>query len=94
MGTSAKSERAPSLARDHEATIDEIKIDGDMTRAVWHRRRRKPAAREIKRDLPPMVLERRKREPDLAHDLRPHMQRGATVLPIREGQARPAFGEG
>jgi hypothetical protein len=83
---------ARAVARpDHQAMVDEIEIDGKMSRPVRHGRRRKPAAGEIERDLPPMVLERREREPDLAHDLRPHMQGGAAVLPVREGDIWPAF---
>ena len=41
--------------------------------------------------MPGMVLPRRQRQPDLADDLRPQMQRIARVLPCGIGQFGPTF---
>src|SRR5713101_2269302 len=38
-----------------------------------------------------MVRPRGKREPDLAHDLRPHVKRSASLFPFRKWQRRPDF---
>src|SRR6266567_1434714 len=39
--------------------------------------------------MPPMIDGRTQNESDLAHDLRPHMQRLTCVLPGRKWQIRP-----
>ena len=52
-------------------------------------RRAEPARRHVERHVPPVIFERRQRHAGLAHDLRPHVQRVAGVLPLGKGKRGP-----
>src|SRR5437763_10672233 len=69
--------------QNSQPMIDKIKTDFERVAAVRNRRSRKTARSDIKRDVPRMIGPGREGEPDLAHDLHPHMQGGASVFPIR-----------
>ena len=55
--------------------IDEVEIDLEGARAVGDRRRGEPARGDVERHVPGMIEPGRAREPDLADDLRPQLQR-------------------
>ena len=74
-----------------QLVIDEVEFHFEMAVAIRHHRRIEPARTEIERHVPPMVDQRRQFEADLSHDLRPHVECGVGVLPIREADCRPAF---
>src|SRR5450756_1529696 len=69
--------------------IDEVEVDLEAAHAVWNGRRRQPARGDIERDMPGMIEPRRAREPDLADDLGPQVQRFVSLPPRRERQFRP-----
>ena len=76
---------------NHKLVIDEVEFHFEMAVAIRHHRRIEPARTEIERHVPPMVDQRRQFEADLSHDLRPHVECGVGVLPIREADCWPAF---
>ena len=57
--------------------------------AIRHRRGGQAARGHVERHVPPMIDRRGEREPDLADDLRPHVQCGAGLLPVSIGKRRP-----
>src|SRR3984893_14179440 len=59
-----------------------------------NRRSRQAARRQIKRDVPGMICPRCEREPNLAYNLRPHVQRRACLLPFLEWQSWPNLNRG
>src|SRR6185312_16251287 len=71
--------------------LDEIELDLQTPAVTGHRRSRQPPSRHVKGDMPRMIEPWRQREPDLADNLRPQMQRVARVPPGRQGQLRPAI---
>src|SRR5438105_1284672 len=58
---------------------------------MWNWRSCQTAGSEIKRDVPGMVRPWREREPNLADNLCPHVQRCARFFPLAERQCRPGF---
>ena len=78
-----------STGLDLQPMVDEIEIDLKTARAVRDQRGGQASAGHVQRNVPPMVDRRRVREPDLADDLRPKMQRGTGVRPFRERQFGP-----
>ena len=83
-GTQRETFGRPVIGRNRQAVTDEIEIDLEGPSAVGDRRGGQPAARHIERDLPPVIDQRRLRQPDLADHLGPHMKRAAGVAPFRE----------
>ena len=61
--------------------IDEVELDVEGSLAGWNRRRRQSARAQVERGLPPVVFHRRERQPRLADNLGPAVQRGIGVLP-------------
>ena len=81
--------RAAVGAAEDELVGDEVERDRDGPIPVGQRRRREAPRSHLEGDVPVVVRERRERETDLAHDLRPHVERGEGVLPRLERQGRP-----
>ena len=71
--------------------IDEIETNFENSSAMRNWRSCEAARCYIKRDVPGMIRPRREREPNLADDLRPHVQCCACLLPFLEWQSRPNF---
>jgi len=71
--------------------VDEIEVNLEGAIAVWNRRGGQAMRRHVEHDMPGVIEPRRLREPDLANDLRPEVQRGVSVLPRRKGQVGPDF---
>src|SRR6267142_1850552 len=67
----------------------EVKLDLQRPLPPGHGRRGEPPRAHVQGHVPPVVLERRQHEPRLSHDLRPHVQRGARLLPAGYLQRRP-----
>src|SRR6185436_7134376 len=81
---------ARAIARlEHEPVVDEVELDRERSQPVRHRGRRQPPRGQVQRDVPPMVLPGREREPRLADDLHPHVKRVVGRLPFGERQAGP-----
>src|SRR5262249_12938552 len=74
---------------EQQAMRDEVEGYRERPLAVRHGRGGEPARGDIERDVPPVVLHRRQREPRLADDLGPHVQGRVRVLPLGERQGRP-----
>jgi hypothetical protein len=51
--------------------VDEVELDLETAPARVHERRREPTGRDVERDVPPVVDQRRRRQSDLADDLEP-----------------------
>src|SRR5579883_2090326 len=65
----------------------ELHLKGFMAfPAERYRAGRQTARRDVKRHVPPVIYQYRKLFARLAHDLRQHMQRVASALPLRIGQ--------
>src|ERR1700743_2977846 len=64
-----------------QLVIDEIELDLEGSRTARNWRGRESPGRDIKRDVPRMVLPGRERQPYLANDLGPEMQRRISVTP-------------
>ncbi len=75
-----------------ELLADEIKLDFKTRLPEWNGRRGQAARRDIKRHIPPMILQRSESQTRLSHDLGPHVERVAGLLPGREGKRRPFRG--
>src|SRR5260221_869737 len=72
----------PAVAADDDETmVDEIEIDLEIPRAVWHRRGGEAARGDIERHLPPMIDQRCLRQADLPDHLRPQMQSRTGIAP-------------
>jgi len=69
--------------------IDEIELDFKHAFTIGNRRRRQTAGADVQRDFPPVIYMRGKGESNLAHDLRPHVQRCICVRPGGQRQGRP-----
>ena len=81
--------RATVRAPDQEAVVDEIEIHREGGPTGGEQGCREPARGDAQRDIPVVVDERSRREADLPHDLRPHVERRAGVAPVREGEGGP-----
>ena len=68
---------------------DEVEFQFEVFIADRNGRGGQPACRHIERYLPAMVHPGRAREPDLAGDLHPELQRRGGVAPRRVGQIGP-----
>ena len=85
--------RAAGLRRaDDQAMVDEVEVDLAAGRAGVDRRSAEPARSDVERHLPAVIEPRRQREPDLADDLRPQLQRGGAVAPGCEASSGQAAG--
>ncbi len=80
------------VGTNHQPVREKIEFDIEEPVAVGDRRGRQPAWAHIEGDLPPVIEQRGVREPDLADDLRPHMQGLACVRPVRYPELRPCGG--
>jgi hypothetical protein len=81
--------RAPVARLDHEKMMDEIQVDLERPRAVRDGRRREALRRDIERGRPRVVDPWRLREPDLADDLQPAVERRLRFAPRCERQVGP-----
>src|SRR5262249_21952996 len=81
--------RRASIRLNAKLMINEIEIYLKKALAIGDRRGRKAARGDVQGRLPPVIDHRGLREPHLADDLRPHMQRLTGILPRVERQARP-----
>ena len=79
----------PVTRLHEESVVDEVELDLERARAVGHGSRRQSPRRDVKRNMPPVVLPGRQREPGLADDLHPHVERVVRIPPFGERQARP-----
>ena len=75
----------------HQLVVEEIEpqLKGEVR--VRNRSGREAAGRNIERNVPPVVQPGGKREPNLADDLRPPVERGVSVLPGCKRERRPAL---
>ena len=79
-----------ALARlDEELVRDEVEVDLEGPCPVRDRRRGEPARRHVEGDVPRVIDPRGLGEAELAHDLRPHVERRIGLLPVGERKARP-----
>src|SRR5438876_11851731 len=67
---------------NNQLMIDEIKIDLERSIIVRHWRGSQSSRRHVQRYIPPMIDEWRLRQPNLAHNLCPHMEGRVSVLPF------------
>ena len=74
---------------DFESVFDEIEVDFEDPFLVGHRRCGEAAGGDIKRDVPRMIDPGRERHPDLAHNLRPHVEGRTGVTPVCVFERRP-----
>src|SRR5439155_21027410 len=79
-------------ALDHEVMRREIEADQHEAIADRKGKRGEPARRYLQRGVPVMVREVREGEGELAHDLRPHVQRRVRIPPAVEREWRPRRG--
>ncbi len=79
---------------DDETLMAKVEVHLERSRAVRHRPRREARGRHVQRHGPAVVEPRHLRQPDLAHDLQPQMQRGVRVAPRVERKRRPALAGG
>ena len=77
-----------------EPVVEEVEPDLEGLRAVGDRRGRQAPRVQVERNVPPVIERGRQRQADLARDLRPHVERGAGVLPLGQGQLRPELADG
>ena len=78
---------APSFAGSNgELVPDEIKLDFKTRLPERNGRRSQAAGCDVEGHIPPMILQRGESETGLAHDLGPHVERVAGLLPIGEGK--------
>ena len=69
-----------------ESVADEIKLDFKSRLPERNGRSGQAARRDIKRHVPPMILQRSESQTRLSHDLGPHVERVAGLLPGRKGE--------
>ena len=82
--------RAAAVAAAHQQRlIDEIEFDLEAAAAMGHGRGGQTTGREVQRHVPAVVEPGALRQPDLAHDLRPQVQRGIGLGPSLEWQCGP-----
>ena len=95
VGHRSRLERDPGRptvgGAENELVVDEVEDDRQGAVPVSERRRREASRGHLERDVPVVIDERGQREADLAHDLRPHVERREGVLPGFEGQRGPGF---
>ena len=72
-----------------ELVADEIKLNFKTCALKRNGRSGQAARRDIKGHVPPMILQRSESQARLSHDLGPHVERVAGLLPGREGKRRP-----
>ena len=86
------SERVtPSLVREHQRWSRKSNSTSNARSPARHGGGRQPPRRDVQDHVPPVVLDRRQRQPRLADDLGPHVQAAVGVAPGRERQRRPGF---
>jgi len=74
---------------DDELVVDEVERQGERLVLPRHRSSGEAARRDVQRDVPPVIEPRRLGQADLAHHLRAHVERVASVFPFGERQRRP-----
>ena len=72
---------------DLETMIGEVELDLQVVGVGRHPARREPSDRRPEGHVPPVVAHRRERQPGLADDLCPQVQRVLRRLPLLEGAA-------
>src|SRR6185312_5760632 len=76
-----------------EPVCDEIELHLEDLAPERNRRGTEPTGRHVERDLPAVVEPGSEREPHLAHDLRPQVQRRSGITPDGIGKRRPGDDE-
>jgi len=79
-----------SVARPRDQLVSgEVEADVEGAPIIWYGRCGQPTFGDVQHDLPPVVLHRGQRQPGLADDLRPAMERRLGGGPLIESEARP-----
>src|SRR6185437_11700612 len=69
---------------------NKVEVDGKSKYSIGNGRSGKAAGVDIESATPPVIYIWRKFQPNLAHNLGPHMERAASILPIlQRRQLRP-----
>jgi hypothetical protein len=96
LGDRAGPQRQPlapaAAGLDQELMIGEVEVDLERIAVIRHQRGGEAPCRDIERDLPPVIYERRLGQADLADHLGPQLQGRTRVVPCRQGQRRPFCG--
>src|SRR5262249_48184441 len=71
----------PLARADEEAVINEVEINREGPTAIRDRGRREATGGHIERHVPPVVHRWAADEPNLPHNLHPHMEGGIGILP-------------
>jgi len=83
--------RGPAITGVYrQAMMDEVEVHLEHPLSEGNCRRGQTARGQFKRDIPPIVQERRQLQLDLADDLRPHVQCRVCVSPRLQRQLRPS----
>ena len=78
---------APSFAGSNgELMPDKVELDLKTRLSKRNGRRSQAAGCDVEGHIPPMILQRGESETSLAHDLGPHVERVAGLLPVGEGK--------
>ena len=72
------------MVRAADAVVDEVELDLEVVGVDRHAARGQAPRRRVEGDVPPVVAHRHEREPGLADDLRPQVQRVLGRLPLLE----------
>ena len=75
-----------------QLVIDEIEFDFEDSIFIRHRRRRQTTRGNVQRYVPPVIDKRSRLQPNLADNLRPHVQCRERVLPFFEDEFGPVVG--
>lgn len=81
--------RRPMALPDGDVMGAEVELDLEHALPIGDGGRRQAARAHVQGYLPPVVEEGRKREPDLADDLSPHVQRRGGIGLTRQGKGGP-----
>jgi hypothetical protein len=76
---------------DIEAVVDEVETDFKISAGAGNRGGGEASRGNVERDFPPVVDQGALRQANFSDDLRPHMQGGAGVFPLREGERGPGL---
>src|SRR5438876_10135809 len=74
---------------NRELVSEKDELDFETSSPEWNGRTGQAARRDVQGHVPPMILQRSKIQTGLSHDLGPHVERVACLLPVREGKRGP-----
>src|SRR5471032_3005196 len=72
----------------HKAVVDEVEVDAEGDASLVHPPRRQPTDVDVERDVPPVIVGRRRGQLDLAYDLGPEVQCVLRPPPFVVGKRR------